>query len=444
MVDYTAVDHVLAKAASSFGTPSYVYFTKAIEDRVAALRAAFGGRFSLSFAAKCNPNPALLAWMREHVDFLDISSIGEFNLGRQAGWEASRASFTGPGKREHEIRAAIEHGIGDLVVESVREATVADAVARSMGRTQDILVRIAPSYVPKGFGGQMAGRPCAFGIDLETVADEFPKILALPNLRVTGLHIFSGTQSLKPEAISENYRVFIGIFRDICKTYALRPERLVFGSGLGIPYHEGEKPLDLDMVGRDIVADLDDLLSDSNFSSTRLVLELGRYLVGEAGYFLTQVTSIKESRGSRIAICDGGMNNHLAASGHFGMAIHRNYVMHKVGGGELTDKVDIVGPLCTSIDRLANGVVLPPLHEGDIVAVHNSGAYGLTASPVYFISHAIPSEVLVDGTTIHDVSRVLDGGDKALVAVPPVSISLPEAGQQPAADAEERRRWQKA
>ncbi len=425
MADNALLDRTLAEAAASYGTPSYVYFTKDIAERAAALRRAFGGRFQLSFAAKCNPNPALLSWVRDHVDFLDISSIGELQLGMEAGWNAGLASFTGPGKREHEIRAAIERGVGDLVIESVREAIVADAIARSLGRTQDVLVRISPSYVPKGFGGQMAGRPCAFGIDIEAVADELPGILALTNLRVTGLHIFSGTQSLKPDAITENYRVFIGIFREICNTYDLTPERLVFGSGLGIPYHEGENELDLETVGRDIAADLDGLVSESRFSSTRLVLELGRYLVGQAGYFLTSVTSVKQSRGSLIAICDGGMNNHLAASGHFGMAIHRNYIMHKVGGGDAAEKVDIVGPLCTSIDRLANGIMLPRLREGDVVAVHNSGAYGLTASPIHFISHAVPSEILVDEAGMRDVSCMPDTPSNSSVSALPVA-QLPQ------------------
>jgi diaminopimelate decarboxylase len=154
-------------------------------------------------------------------------------------------------------------------------------------------------------------------------------------------------------------------------------------------------------------------------------LELGRYLVGEAGYFLTRIVSIKESRGSRIGICDGGMNNHLPASGHFGMVIHRNYRMHRVGGGQETEKIDLVGPLCTSIDRLASGALLPRLTEGDVIAIHCSGAYGLTASPIHFISHPLPREVLIEGSRIREATRALDlagasmpGSAKAVREVP--------------------------
>ncbi len=245
---------------------------------------------------------------------------------------AERISFTGPGKRQFEIREAIEGGIGELILESVREAVLANAAAGELGRIQHVLIRIAPTTVPKGFGDQMAGRPSAFGIDWEDVARDIPEIAALPHLKIVGLHIYSGTQCLKPEAICENYRNFISIFREVCEAFIPQPEKLVFGSGLGIPYHDGDLALDLSAVATDIAPDLDGLKALPQFAGTRLVLELGRYLVGEAGYFLTRVVSVKESRGVRIGICDGGMNNHLPASGHFGMVMHRNYTMHKVGG----------------------------------------------------------------------------------------------------------------
>ncbi len=185
----------------------------------------------------------------------------------------------------------------------------------------------------------------------------------------------------------------------------------MFGSGLGIPYHPGDSALDLARVAEGVAPDLERFVGEARFHRASLTLELGRFLVGEAGYFLTRIVSVKESRGSRIGICDGGMNNHLPASGHFGMVIHRNYRMHRVGGGEETEKVDLVGPLCTSIDRLASGVSLPRLEEGDLIAIHGSGAYGLTASPLHFISHPLPREVLVEGSGLRDATRALGFGE---------------------------------
>ncbi len=400
------LDFWLQSVAEAFGTPSYVYVASAVEHRVAALRATFGGRFALSFAAKSNPNPAMLDFMRRHVEFLDVSSIGEFRTALAAGWLPERISFTGPGKRGFEIREAIEGGVGELILESLREAVLADEVARNLGLVQRVLIRVAPPSVPKGFGDQMAGRPSAFGIDWEVAAEEIPRIAKLVNLRIVGLHIYSGTQCLKAEAICENYRNFLQIFGETYEVGLPPPEKLVFGSGLGIPYHDGDLPLDLDAVAAGISADLEAFTSQSQFTDTRLVLELGRYLVGEAGYFLTRVIATKESRGVRIGICDGGMNNHLPASGHFGMVMHRNYAMHKVGGSGELEKVNLVGPLCTSIDRLAIGAALPRIEEGDLIAIHNSGAYGLTASPIHFISHAPPSEVMVEADGLRDITYI--------------------------------------
>lgn len=400
-----ALDRWLAQAADRHGTPCFVYFTAPIEARIAALNQAFGGRFDLSFAVKANPNPAMLTWLEPRIPLLDISSIGEMRLALRSGWDAARLSFTGPAKRDAELAEAIAMGVGELVIESPREAIAANAIARGMGRRQDVLIRITPDAVPRGFGDQMAGRPSPFGIDVEQTAEVMPAILALPHLRVRGFHIYSGTQCLRADAVVENYRNFISLFAHLSEAHGLAPDKLVFGSGLGIPYHDGDAPIDLDAVAAGIVPALDRLRADPRFAGAQLVLELGRYLVGEAGYFVTRVVSTKQSRGHRIALCDGGMNNHLPASGLFGMVIRRAYKMHKVGGGGELETVDVTGPLCTSIDRLAGGIELPHLEPGDLIAVHNSGAYGLSASPMHFISHQPPTEVMIDKGEMRVIPR---------------------------------------
>lgn len=408
-------DAWLAAAAEQFGTPSFVYFTDAIAERIASIREAFQDRMALSFAVKCNPNPALLRWMVGRVDLLDVSSIGEFRLATQAGWDPALLSFTGPGKREFEIREAVQGGIGLMILESLREARIADGIARAAGRVQPVLLRIAPDSVPRGFGDQMAGRPSPFGVDLPDAREALEQIAAMPGLRLAGLHIYSGTQCLKPDAIVENYRGFLSIFSDLCEAVDLTPEALVLGSGLGVPYHDGDTPLALDDVASAILPDISRFRENPRFAKARLKLELGRYLVAEAGYFLIRVVSIKQSRGTSIAICDGGMNNHLPASGHFGMVIRRNYRMHRVGGGEPTGSYDLSGPLCTSIDKLASAITLPTLVEGDVIAVHNSGAYGLTASPIHFIGHAPPAELMVVDGELQDVSRFFAQTDMQVV-----------------------------
>ncbi|TWI38097.1 diaminopimelate decarboxylase [Paracoccus sulfuroxidans] len=410
LTDLARIDAVLGAAAERFDTPSYVYLTDLIEDRLADLQQAFGRWFALSYAVKSNPNPGLLDWLRERIDYLDISSGGEFTLAARAGWQAERISFTGPAKRRDELQAVIAADLGELVIESLREARLANEIAAASGRRQIVVVRLSPDRVPKGFGDHMAGRPSPFGIDIEEAPDALAEIAAMPHLRLAGLHIYSGTQSLKPAAICENWRIFMQIFRDTCAALDLRPEKLIFGSGLGIPYHPGDQALNLSEIAAEIGPELDAFRAEPRFADTRLVLELGRHLVGEAGFFVTRVISVKESRGSRIAICDGGLNANLAASGNFGMVLRRNYVMHRVGGDDggarPEEKLDISGPLCTSIDKLGGAVLLPRVEEGDLIAIHSCGAYGPSASPVYFISHPLPREVLSLGGQLIDVTRI--------------------------------------
>ena len=228
----------------------------------------------------------------------------------------------------------------------------------------------------------MAGKPSPFGIDQNEIDSAIDAIDAMPCLRLVGFHIYSGTQCLKPESVAENYGIFIDLFRRASARAGVPPKKLVFGSGLGIPYYDMHTPLDLAKVAELTLPMLRQLRQEPAFESTRFALELGRYLVGEAGVYLTRVVDIKTSRGVEIAICDGGMNHHLGATGHFGSVIHRNYRMLRMTpGSDLLKSYHLVGPLCTSIDTLARNISLPELQVGDVVAILSSGAYGPTASP---------------------------------------------------------------
>ena len=252
----------------------------------------------------------------------------------------------------------------------------------------------------------MAGKPTQFGVDEEDAADVVAAIQTMRNLRLVGFHAYSGTQCVDAKAIGENFGIFARIFTELAQRLDLRPETLVFGAGFGIPYHGGMNALDLPGVAAAAAPALERLASDPFTAAARLYLEMGRYLVGEAGLYVTRVTRIKRSRGSDIAICDGGMNHHLGACGHLGSVIHRNYRIFKLGAvpGDAARPYELVGPLCTSIDTLGHGVELPALREGDLLGVHCSGAYGLTASPVNFISHEPPREFAVEGTRSREIT----------------------------------------
>lgn len=385
----------LAALAERHGTPLYVYDLGRVAARAARLRVAFDGRVSLSYAVKANPHGGVLSGLRGLVETLDVSSLGEFRRAIAAGWQPGEISFTGPGKRPAELAESIGAGLGELVIEHPAEARAADAIARAAGRVQDVLVRITPPAVPRGFGDTMAGRPVPFGIDAEEAVPALREIATLPGLRLTGLHFYSGTQCLSAPAIAANYRIFHDLAAQLCAETGLTPARLVFGAGMGIPYHETDAPLDLPALRAEASADLDRMRGVPQLAGAAVALELGRYLVGPAGWLLTRVVAVKHSRGHRILICDAGLNNHLAAAGRFGMVLHRNYRMSAPLAEGEAEPQDVFGPLCTSLDRLASGVTLPPLDPGGLIAIHMSGAYGLTASPTGFISHPVPGEIVI-------------------------------------------------
>ena len=413
VTELDVIRDVLPTVGRDFGTPCYVYVMDLVRTQVAHVRSAFGNRFRIRYAVKSNPNLTLLRRLKGVVDSVDVSSGGEVTRALEAGWDALQIGFTGPGKSEPELLQSIDIGLGEVVVESVEEAELLNRLAARRDRRQRVVVRIAPSRMPRGFGVSMSGKPTQFGIDEEDIDAALHAITGLQHLSVCGLHIYSGTQCLNPEAIVENFRIFIELFRRLCQTHDLQPQILIFGSGIGIPYYESDAPVDLDAVAGAINPDLDALRSAPRFASAELALETGRYLVGEAGFYLTRVLRMKHSRGTDICICDGGMNHHLGAAGHLGSVLQRNYRMFKLMGnnsGDAQQPYNLVGPLCTTIDTLARQVSLPRLEPGDVIVIRSSGAYGLTASPIHFIGHAPPKEIIVETVdghlTVEDVSQI--------------------------------------
>jgi len=348
----------LAEIARDHGTPAYVYSMDEIRDRVGAVRRALGDRLRVSYAVKANPHPALVARTNGLVDRLDVSSGGELALARDLGWDPRAISFTGPAKREDELRAAVE-GVGEVVLESLEEAAALDRLA--VDGPVAVCLRIAPDELPRGFGVRMAGRPTRFGFDEADLPEAIETVGTLPGLDLVGFHAYPGTQCLDAEAVAENFAIMADVFRRATEMAALESPRLIFGAGFGIPYHDGDPDLDL------------------------------------------------AAAGNRVgSILDGGMHHHLAASGKLGSVIPRAYRIEKVDG-DLDAEVrpyDLAGPLCTSVDTLGHGVRLPTLATGDLLAVLSSGAYGPTASPTGFIRHPLPREILTE--TRDDEIPVLD------------------------------------
>ena len=382
----------LTRVAQRAGrTPFYVYDRAVIDSRVALLRSHFPAAVKLHYAIKANPMPALVCHLARSVDGLDVASGGELKIALDAGMSPSEVSFAGPGKSETELAQAVASGI--LVnVESPREIALLSRIANEVGAPARVAVRVNPDFELKSSGMRMGGGPKQFGIDAEAVPEVLAAI-ARAGLQFEGFHIFTGSQNLRAEAICEAQQSAVELALSLAGTAPVRSINI--GGGLGIPYFPGDEPLDIAPIGENLRALVARVERDCPAAS--LVVELGRYIVGEAGIYVCRVVERKISRGQVFLVTDGGMHHHLSASGNFGQIIRKNYPV-MIGNrvrGEKREPASVVGPLCTPLDLLADRMDLAEAREGDLVAVFQSGAYGLTASPTAFLGHPAPLELLV-------------------------------------------------
>lgn len=374
-------------------TPLFVYSRAHLDARVAALRAALPARVGVNFAVKANPHLAVIGHMAPLVDGFDIASAGELALCMAVGIDPRRISFAGPGKRDDELEAAIRAGV-TLNCESEGEGARALAIGERLGVRPRIAIRVNPSFVMTGSGMKMGGGAKQFGIDAERVP-ALARHLIAAGAEWRGLHIFTGSQTLSADAIIEAQANVLALAAELTRAIGHACPKLNMGGGLGIPYFPGDTPVDLERVGAALaerVADLPPELAD-----TELCMELGRYLVGEAGVYLCRVIDRKESHGTTFLVTDGGLHHQLAASGNFGTVVRRNYpsAIATRYGAQATEEVNIVGCLCTPLDRLADNAMMPRAEVGDLVAVFCAGAYGASASPSAFLGHGPAAEMLV-------------------------------------------------
>ncbi len=384
----------LPQLAAEVGrTPFYAYDRAAMAARVAELRESLPRGIDLHYALKANPMPELVRHMVPLVDGIDVASAREMEIALAAGADAETVSFAGPGKTQHELARAADAGI-IVNLESFNEMRALAALAADTRRRPRVAIRVNPDFELKTSGMKMGGGPQQFGVDAEQVPQMLQELRGLP-LEFHGFHIFSGSQNLRADAIIETQSRTLELAVRLAE-HAPGPVQLLnMGGGLGIPYFPGETPLDLAAVGRHLAQLLEEgrrLLPEARFA-----LELGRFLVGEAGIYVCRIVDRKISRGRVFLVTDGGLHHHLAASGNFGQVLRKNYpvvIGNKIRGHE-REIATIVGPLCTPLDLLADRMELAKADIGDLVVVMQSGAYGLTASPLGFLSHPSPVEVLL-------------------------------------------------
>lgn len=391
----------IGEIAARHGTPCFVYDRHVLDRKWALLRDALPAEFSIAYSVKANPNAAIIRHFLAKGASLEIASQGEMARALAAGCPAARILFAGPGKTEAELEQALVQGIGEIHVESLLEARRIAALTARLGVRARAALRVNPGAEAQGGAMRMGGKPAPFGVDEESLDEVLDLLLQAPSIDFRGLHLFTGTQVLDHTVLARQYRHGLTVARRVAARAGRPLHTLDFGGGLGIPYFPGETELDMTKLREELRGLMAQIEGEPLLAGTRFLVEPGRYLVGEAGVYLTRITDIKVSRGKTFYIVDGGMNHHLAASGNLGQVIKRNFpiaVVNRLGEGA-SHAVDVVGPLCTPLDTLAREATVARAEVGDLVGIFQSGAYGLTASPVGFLSHASPAEVLVGHRT---------------------------------------------
>lgn len=374
-------------------TPLFVYSRAHLDARMGDLRAALPNRIGVNYAIKANPHRDVIAHMEPLVDGFDIASAGELALAQSLGLDPARISFAGPGKRDDELEAAIAAGV-TLNCESEGEAARAMAIGTRLSKRVRIAIRVNPDFELKGSGMKMGGGAKPFGIDAERVPALARQLIA-DGADWRGLHIFTGSQTLSSDAIIEAQGNVLNLAAELAQETGTSLPKLNMGGGFGIPYFPNDTALDLAAVGEALTHMVETL--PTALCDTELCLELGRYLVGEAGVYLCRVIDRKVSHGATYLVTDGGLHHQLAASGNFGTVVRRNYPVAIASRFDVPadDEVSVVGCLCTPLDRLADQALLPRAEVGDLVAVFCAGAYGATASPAAFLGHGPAGEILV-------------------------------------------------
>ncbi|SCW88836.1 diaminopimelate decarboxylase [Rhizobium mongolense subsp. loessense] len=392
-------DKRLWAIADTVGTPFYVFDAAIIREQYFKLKTAFPS-VDFFYSLKANPNLSIVRELVTAGMGCEVCSFLEFETAAAAGVGSDRMLFVGPAKSDRELERCVVAGIKAIVVESLTELERVDRLARDLDRVQNIALRLNPDFHFPGARLSMSGRATQFGIDIAAIDEVLARSCQHGNTRIAGIHVYMGTRILEPTTIANNTRQILMLASEVAAKLGYRLDFVDIGGGFGVPYHEGEEALDLDALRYE----LEPIISsyEAEYPRTKVCIELGRYMVASAGRFVAGIRQTKVTKGENFAICDGGSNVHSAAAGQ-GSLLRKNFPISLVKGNDRAPAAGqwtITGPLCTPMDILGKDVLLDRPEAGDLICIHQSGAYGATASPVNFLGFGQPAEVMVDGETI--------------------------------------------
>ncbi|HTL48282.1 MAG TPA: pyridoxal-dependent decarboxylase, exosortase A system-associated [Verrucomicrobiae bacterium] len=376
-------------------TPAFFYDRSVVARKYRLLASNLPSGFGILYALKANPNPELVRFIGKLGAGADIASSGELATARRGGIPAAALSFVGPGKTSEELREAIRAGVGVIHAESLEEFVRISRIAGSLRKKARVGVRVNPLREASVPGMKMGGGAKPFGVDEEILPQVFKLLGKLDHLSFRGIHVYTGSQMPGHKSILEGMKEVLKIAEKAQRLHGRPLEIINLGGGFGVPYFEGDKPLDAGEFGRGLKALMRSARTDEIFPRARFFVESGRYLAAESGLYTARILYRKLSRGKIFLVVDGGMNHHLAASGQLGNFFRKNYKMKVLGKGAGLETVTVVGPLCTPLDLLGRDVRLARAEPGDVLGIYNSGAYAYSASPLHFLSHKLPEEYVI-------------------------------------------------
>jgi diaminopimelate decarboxylase len=386
----------ISEIAREYGTPFYLYRGETIVARVRRVRGALGTE--VSYSVKANPSLGVCQLIaREKEAGAEVASSGELAVARAAGFEPEDIVFAGPGKTDDELKRVVEEGIFADNVESLGEIERLARIAGEMGRKIGVGLRINPAAQLMGSQMRMGGTVGQFGMDQAELEEAVEKTLSHPELILRGVHVYTATQVFEVEPLLEHCRNIFEIALEAAD-YAGRPlEMIDFGGGFGVPYFEKMSEFDLDSFGEGFRELLKTYRSDPRLEGCRFLFELGRYLVADAGVYVTRAVDVKRTRGKTFVVTDGGMNHHLTATGNMGQVFRKSYPLLNLTrmSGVPEEGIAVAGPCCTPLDTFGSNIPLADPQVGDLIGVFYSGAYGFSASNLGFLSHPAPAEVLL-------------------------------------------------
>ncbi len=388
-------EKTLMQIAEEAGTPLYVYARETIEKQYINLKNGLTDEVDIFYSLKANPNLAVSSLLNDMGAGAEVCSGVELEIALLAGYSPENIIFVGPAKKPEEIMRALEKRIYAIVCESKEEVTLINELAQARSEVANIAIRVNPAFTVRGASLKMGGVPSQFGIDQEELFENKKFFLEKSHIRIRGIHVFNGTRILNIETFLENTKNIFMLSDQLAEKWSVTFDCVDIGGGIGVPYFKNEKHFDIEQLkkaGRKLI-----LSYKKDHQNVRIIMESGRYLVGDSGIFMSRIDCIKKSRGKDFLITNGGMNCHLTAAG-YGSFLKRNFPLRLIAKEKSNQKktYHITGPLCTPADTIGQDVELPEANVGDYIAVLASGAYGPTASPVLFLGHGHPAEVLFD------------------------------------------------